>query len=278
MNECTPAPAVPVPVSPPIEFCAGNKIMRWDGARLTERPRPSPIVDGVYANATIVMQGGCIESISEGTNVVYSACDPCAVPPPPPPTAEVVISPEACNLTTIAPDGGLLTTLTVIPTSNCLEATGCGTTLSPLLLGLRISPDVGNAIECRTNGLFANQVPATTGVNFVGCGITIANGLWTTLATPFAPVLDIISSDGSLTVNRVSDCVIDLTGAVIGGGGVGGLTIINYDTPADLPTTNSANPVATVGTVNPRRLFIFVTGFGWREVFDSTAAALQINL
>jgi hypothetical protein len=139
-----------------------------------------------------------------------------------------------------------------------------------------ISPDVGNSIECRANGLFANQIPNTTGVNFVGCGIQITNGLWTALATPFQPVLDITSSDGSVTINRV-DCVIDISGAV-GDGTIGGLTIINYDTVADLPVSNSVNPVATVGLVNPRRLFIFVTGFGWREVLDSTATSLQINL
>lgn len=277
MNQCTPETPV-VPTSPPIEWCAGNRILRWDGARITERPKSPLIVDGVYTNATIVTQGGCIESIEEGTNVVYSACDPCAVPPPTPPTAAVPISGEACNLTSLDSGGAVLTTLTVIPTSSCLEVSGCGTQLQPLLLALRISPDVGNSIECRANGLFANQIPNTTGVNFVGCGISIQNGLWTGLVTPFAPVLDIISSDGSVTINRPSDCVVDITGAVIGGGGGVALQIINYDTVADLPTTNSAVPIATVGLVNPRRFFIFVTGFGWREVFDSTAASLQINL
>lgn len=278
MNQCPPETPAVVPTSPPIEWCAGNKILRWDGARITERPRTSPIPDGTYANATITMLGGCIDSISEGTNVVYSACDPCAVPPPPPVTADIPISGEACNLTSIAPDGGLLTTLTAIPTSSCLDISGCGTQLQPLLVGLRISPDVGNSIECRANGLFANQIPNTTGVNFVGCGIQIQNGLVLTLPSPFQPVLNITSSDGSVTINRV-DCNIDITGAVIGGGAGGlGLTILNYDTPASLPVSNSANPVATVGTVNPRRLFIFVTGFGWREVLDSTATSLQINL
>lgn len=279
MNDSCQLPsAAPTVASPPVEWCAGNKVIRWENGRITERPRTSPIPDGTYANATLVMSGGCIDTITEGTNVVFSACDPCAVPPPPPPTVDIPISAEACNLTTIAPDGGLLTTLTVIPTSNCLGATGCGTTISPLLLDLRISPDPGNSLQCRSNGLFASNVPATSGVNFIGCGISIQNGLWTALATPFAPVLDIISSDGSVTINRPSDCVVDITGAVLSPGGVGNLVITNYNTSADLPTTNAANPVATVGTVNPRQLWIFVTGFGWRQVLDSLAASLQINL
>ena len=279
MNECPPATAVvPAVASPPIEWCAGNKILRWDGARITERPRVDPIPDAVYSNATIQTQGGCIVTISEGTAVVYAACDPCVTPVTPPTPTTVDLSGDSCNLTMFDGSGALLTQLFAVPVSTCVALSGCGTSYSPLQIGLNLSPDAGNSLQCRANGLYASNVAANVGVNFAGCGIIIQNGLVTQLPLPFQPVLDITSTDGSILVVRsVGGCVIDLSDSGIGGTGSVSTVILNYDTVADLPTTNAVLPIATVGTVNPHRLFIFVTGFGWREVLDSTAASLQVN-
>lgn len=277
MKECCPPDQAPTIASTPIEWCAGNKILRWDNGRITERPRTSPILDGVYANATIEIQGGCIAAISEGTAIVYSACDPCVTPvvPPAPPTVD--LSGDSCNLTMFDGSGQLLTQLFAVPASACIALAGCGTSYSPLQVGLNLSPDPGNSLQCRANGLFASSLAANAGVNFGGCGIVIQNGLITALPLPFQPVLNITSTDGSLLVVR-NGCTIDLSDSSIGGGGSVSTVVLNYDTVADLPTTNAVLPIATVGTVNPRKLYIFVTGFGWREVLDSTASSLQVAL
>lgn len=279
MNECPPV-AVPEVFSPPVEWCAGNRILRWDGKRITERPRVDPIVDGVYANATLQMQGGCIEAISEGTAVVYSACDPCVTPvTPPPDPAAITLSGDSCNLSTLDGSDQLLTQLFAVPVSTCIALSGCGTSFSPLQIGLNISPDPGNSLQCRANGLFSSNVASNAGANYSGCGIVIQNGLITQLPLPFQPVLSITSADGSiLCVRSVDGCSFDLSNVAIGdGSGFSAGQILNYNTSADLPTTNAVLPVATVGTVNPRQLWIFVTGFGWREVQDSTNSSLRIN-
>lgn len=281
MNECCPTTETPVPVSPPVEWCAGNKVLRWDGKRITETARSPLIPDNVYANATIRTVGGCVVEVTEGTNVVYSACDPCALPPTPPPTVGVNISGEACNLSSLDGSGALITRAFILPTSPCLPVSGCGTALSPFQIGLNISPDAGNSIECRANGLYASAVPATTGVNFVGCGIVIQNGLVTALPLPFQPLMLLTSVDGSVLLTRsVDGCAYDLSASAgVGDITFGGLGAQLTDTPAGLnnPPQNGQT-MGVVGAANPRDFWIFIQGVGWREVLDSTANSLQINV
>lgn len=284
MNECCPPNGGTSPlatVTPPVEWCAGNKTLRWDGSRIIETARTPLIPDGVYANATIRTLAGCIVEITEGTNVLYSACDPCVIPPPTPPSTDVTISGEACNLTGLDGSGAILTRAFMLPTTPCISVSGCGTNLSPFQIGLTISPDANNGAECRANGLFMSNVASTAGINFVGCGIAITNGLVTALPLPFQPLLNLTSVDGSvLLVRSVDGCSFDLS-ATGGTGNIsfGGLGAQTANTPVDLnnPPQNGQT-MGVVGLVNPRSFWIFVQGLGWREVRDSTASPLQINL
>jgi hypothetical protein len=284
MNECCPPNGGTTPaatVTPPVEWCAGNRVLRFDSGRIIEAPISNPIPDGVYANATIRTVGGCIVELTEGTNVVYSACDPCVVPPTPPTTADVTISGEACNLTTLDTNGALLTRAFILPTSSCVAVSGCGTALAPFQIGLTISPDAGNAVQCRNNGLYVSDTPASGGVNFVGCGIVIQNGLVTSLPLPFQPLLNLTSSDGSITLFRsVDGCSFDMVaGAGVPNVNLGGFgaQLANTALLLNNPPQNGQT-MGVVGTVNPREFWIFIQGVGWREVLDSTAASLQINV
>jgi hypothetical protein len=277
MTRCcddTPALLQPPPRTPPVEWCAGNFTYRFKDGKVTPIPRTPAIVDGVYTNPVIKMIGGCIESIQNGDSVIYSACDPCAPTPVPPPPTPLEIDGAACNLASVGPDGLLVQLYTAF--TSCIQINGCGTPGSPLTAAPIISSDPGNSLECRPNGLFVPDPSATVGVNSVSCGIVIQNGLVTQLPLPFNPVLAVTSIDGSVVVVR-NACSIDLAVNTLSGAGLV-LQILNYDTVGDLPTTNAAVPIATVGTVNPRRVFFFVSGFGWREVFDSVPASLQVNL
>jgi len=282
MNECCPTVETPVPVSPPVEWCAGNKLLRWDGKRITESARTPLIPDGVYTNPTIRTVAGCIVELTEGTNVVYSACDPCALPPtPPPPTTSVDISGEACNLSSLDGSGALITRAFILSVSPCITVNGCGTPLSPFQIGLAISPDAGNSVQCRANGVYSTNIPTTTGVNFIGCGITIQNGLVTALPTPYQPVLNLTSSDASVLLTRsVDGCSFDLVVPASGGNiNFGGQGAQLTDTPLGLnnPPQNGQT-MGVVGVANPRAFWIFVQGVGWREVRDSTASPLQITI
>lgn len=282
MNECCPTAPTPTPVnSQPVTWCAGNKSLRYENGRIIEAPITNPIPDGVYANATIRTVGGCIVEISEGTNVVYSACDPCVVPPAPPTTASVEISGEACNLSSLDGSGALISRAYLLSASSCLSVSGCGTALSPFQVGLTISPDLGNGLVCRNNGLYVDLVPGTSGVNFNGCGIIIQNGLVTALPLPFQPLLNITSADGSVVLLRsVDGCSFDLSAS----GGIPNVNLGGFGAQLANASTNLTDPpqngqtMGVVGTVNPRQFWIYIQGVGWREVLDSTASSLQVNV
>jgi hypothetical protein len=217
--------------------------------------------------------------------VLYSECDPCATPVPPTPPASISIDGDGCNLLTNGPDG-LLARIITVP-SSCMTFVGCGTIGSPLSVEPIISTDPGNALQCRVNGLFAPDPSATVGVNYIGCGITISNGLVTALPLPFQPVLS-ISADpqGSVTVTQdpTNPCHYTIGGGAFTGGGIGNLVLTKgvkqYDTVANLPADpdNTGFFWGAVGVANPRQLWGYVDGIGWREVLDSTSSSLQMNL
>lgn len=265
---CPPEPENAIPNVQPVEWCSGNKTLRWEKGRITERPRDPLIEDAVYTNATIRTVDGCIVEITEGTNVVYSACDPCAVAASPPVNGTVAISGESCNLTTYDQGGALLTQFFSV-SSPCIAVDGCGTSYSPLIPTIIRSPDAGNVIECRDNGLF---VPATqsNGVDFNGCGIVISNGLVTGLPLPFQPLLNLTSTDGTVILTRsVDGCAFNLS--ALGGAGGAVPVVINYDSVGVLPSVAAPGQTfATVGTVNPRDLYVYVTTFGWSQVVGAT--------
>lgn len=282
MNDkcCPPESAAPVPNVQPVEWCAGNKILRWDSGRITERPRTPLIPDGAYQNATVRTVGGCIVEILEGTNVVYSACDPCATPAPAPVNGTVPISGESCNLTTYDQGGALVTQFFAVA-SACIGVDGCGTSWSPFIPSIIRSTDPGNIVECRANGLFVPASSGPTGVNSVGCGIVVENGIITALPLPFQPLLDLTSTDGTVILTRsVDGCSFNLSVAnpvpdISAGGGI----VSVYDSSAQLqdPPTQPET-FAIVGIANPRALWVFIANVGWREILDSTASSLQVNV
>lgn len=284
MNECCtgPTPAPPAKI-PPVEFCAGNFTMVYQDGRLVKMPRSPAIPDGVYANPTITMVGGCITAIEQGTNVQYSECDPCATPVPPPPTQSIPIDGSGCNLLINGSDG-LLATIITTP-SSCIGFSGCGTAGSPLQAFPIISPDAGNALQCRPNGLFAPDPSSTVGANANTCGIIIQNGLIVQLPLPFQPVLS-ISADpsGSVTVTQdpLNPCHYTIGGGAFSGGSIPGITLTKGIKQFNLSTDLPADPSiagffwGAVGAANPRQLWGFIDGVGWRQVLDSTASSLQI--
>jgi hypothetical protein len=280
-DKCCPTPeSAPIPNVQPVEWCAGNKVLRWADGRITETPKSPLIPDGVYTNATIRTVDGCIVEILEGTNVVYSACDPCAVPAPPPVNGQVAISGESCNLTSFD-QGGALLTLFYAVSSDCITVQGCGTSFSPLIPSIRVSTDPNNIVECRSTGLYVPAQSGPGGVNSVGCGIEITNGLITALPLPFQPLLDLTSADGSVVLTRsVDGCSFNLAVAenvpdISAGGGI----VSVYDNSGQLqdPPTQPET-FAIVGVANPRQLWVFIANVGWRQIFDSTSSSLQVNV
>lgn len=280
MNECCP-PDTPAAVPPqaPVSWCAGNRVLTYANGRITATARVPAVPDGTYVNATVTVVDGCITAIAQGTNVLYSACDPCVVPPPPPPEAAVPIDGNSCNLSSFSPVDGLLTLL-VTANTNCITLSGCGNAGSPLTAVPRISTDVGNALECRGNGLFVANPNATAGVNFSGCGITIANGLVVTLPLPFAPILHLTSADGSIiaTQDPGDACTWNLSASASPTLELIAQAFI-FDTTAELPPQpTGSNGFAVIGAANPRQLWMFIQGTGWREVKDSVPASLQVTV
>lgn len=285
MNECCIDETTPPAKIPPVEFCAGNFTLVYQDGRLVKQPRSPAIADGVYVNPTLTMVGGCITAIEQGTNVQYSECDPCATPVPPPTPATIPIDGSGCNLLINGPDG-LLATLITTP-SSCIGFSGCGTPTSPLQAFPIISPDAGNTLTCRANGLYATNPASGSGVNYVGCGITITNGLVTALPLPFNPVLEIVADpSGSVTVSQDPNnpCRYTIGGGAFSGGSIPGLVLTKgikqFDLVTDLPVDPTINGFfwGAVGVANPRALWGFIDGIGWRQILDSTASSLQINI
>lgn len=277
MSDCceTEAPAAP-PAQAPVSWCAGNRVLTYQNGRISSTARVPPVPDGTYVNATVTMVDGCITAIVQGTNVLYSACDPCVVPPPAPPAASVPIDGNSCNLSSFSPVDGLLTQLVTAP-GNCIQLNGCGTAGSPLTAAPVISPDAGNSIECRGNGLFVPPPGGGGGVNFLGCGIQITNGLWTAVPLPFTPILGLVSTDGSVLFTNTG-CVWDLS-AVANPAEPTGAQAFNVATSAELPPLpGGSNGMAVVGAANPRQVWMFINGIGWREIQDSTNNSLRVTL
>lgn len=276
MSRCcddVPALLQPPQKSPPVEWCAGNFTYRFKDGKVTPIPRTPTIQDGTYTNATIRTVNGCIVEIASGPNTVYSACDPCADPVPPPPPTPIDIDGNACNLSSVSSDG-LLTQL-ITGVSSCFMFTGCGTAASPLMGVPTISTDVGNALECRPSGLFVANPSATSGVNFIGCGIEIQNGLVVALPLPFQPVLDVTSVDGSVIITRPSQCVIDLqsvpvpTPPNLTNATQGMIVVANTGNLPNPPIIN--NWMAAVGAANPRDVYVFVPGtLLWAQLLGVT--------
>lgn len=262
--------------TPPVEWCAGNFTLRYKDGKVTKVPRTPTIADGVYTNAIVRMVGGCIAEISSGPNTVFSACDPCVDPPTPPPPAGITIDGSPCNLSTLSADG-LLTQL--IPgASTCISLSGCGTTASPLVAQPVFSPDAGNALECRPNGLYATGGTTGGGTNFSGCGIQITNGLVVALPLPFQPILSLVSTDSSVIISRdpANPCIVNLSAnptptvpTVTPGG------IIVVTSPASLPNPATAqNWMAAVGAANPRDVYVFQPGtLTWHQLLGVTINA-----
>lgn len=275
---CDDIPATPPAIVPPVSWCAGNFTYTFDKGRVVTLPRLPAIADGVYPNATITMVGGCITSIAPGTNIVYSACDPCATPVTPPAPSPIVIDGNSCNLTSDGMDG--LVTLLVTGNSNCIALNGCGTAASPLNATPIISTDAGNSLQCRGNGLFVPDPSATTGVDFTGCGIQITNGLITALPLPFAPILNLVSTDGTmlLTQSALDPCTWDLS-AIPDPTIVQASQAFRFDTTAELPPQpTGSNGWAAIGAANPREVWMFVQGFGWRQLLDNAGLGCKVNL
>ena len=278
MNDCCPTPETTVtPPQAPVSWCAGNKTLTYANGRITESARVPPIPDGVYPNATVTVVDGCTTSIVAGTNVVYSACDPCVTPPtPPPPSGTVPIDGSACNLSSFSPSDGLLTTL-ITQNSSCITMSGCGNASSPLIALPRISTDAGNTLQCRPSGLFVPNALATPGVNYTGCGITIANGVWTGIPLPFFPIMQLTSTDGSVLFSN-SGCVWDLSAVA-----QPTVSVVNqalsFNAVGDLPPSpGGGNGWAIVGAANPRSVYMFINGIGWRQLLDSTSAGCRITV
>lgn len=275
---CDDTPTVTPAPQAAVSWCAGNFTLTYKDGRVTRSPRLPAVADGVYPNATVTMVGGCVTAIAPGTNVVYSACDPCVTPAPPPGVATVPIDGNACNLSTFSAIDGLLTLL-VTANSSCIFFSGCGNTVSPLTAIPIISPDMGNAVQCRPNGLFVQDPSATTGANFSGCGIVITNGLVTALPLPFAPILNLVSSDGSViaTQNPMFPCQWDLS-AVQDPPSPVTSQALSVANAGSLPPAGGGNGFAAVGAVNPRNVYMFVVGFGWTQMLDSVAGPVQVNI
>jgi hypothetical protein len=267
---CDDKPSNGNAVVPPVSWCAGNYTLTYDKGRVVKVPSSSPIENGVYVNPTITMQDGCIVAIEAGTNVLYSACDPCATPAPPPVDGGIAIDGNVCNLSSLSTDG-LLTMLFLGPNS-CIALSGCGTYTSPLVAAPIISPDSGNAVECRGNGLFVANPNATSGANFNNCGIVIANGLVVTLPFPFEPVLEIVSSDGTVLINRApaNPCLVDLRAIPVDLINIESSRAFQYDNVGLLPNPPVGNGIGVVGTVNPRDVYLFVDNFGWTQLTGVT--------
>lgn len=273
MNTCCPEPQNGGNANvPPVSWCAGNYTLTYDKGRVIKVPRAEKIEDGIYTNPTITMQDGCVVAIEQGTNVVYSACDPCVTPVTPPDGGSVTLSGDACNLTVETSGDGLLTQL-FVGMNTCIRLTGCGVAANPLTAEPIISPDAGNALECRGNGLFVANPSATTGANFVGCGIVIQNGLITTLPLPFQPVLTLVSSDGSMIITRdaANPCLVDLQAVpqdlvTVSASARG----YQYNTVGDLPPTPIGNGIAVVGAANPRDAYVYIDTFGWAQLVGVT--------
>jgi hypothetical protein len=274
------------PTIPPVTWCDLKRNYSFVNGRVVPSGRQDAVADGIYVNPTITVQNGCIAAIQSGTSILYSECDPCAGGQPPPPTpTPIPIDGDGCNLAELT-GNGLLVKLVTAP-SSCFAFQGCGTPISPLQVLPIISPDAGNTLQCRANGLFVPTPTNAGGVNFTGCGIQITNGIVTALPLPFQPILDIqVDPSSSITVVRSpgNPCLVTIGGGGLGGGGLPNVTLTKgirqYDTVGDLPADPSLAGFywGAVGAANPRALWGFVDGIGWREIQDSTASSLQITI
>ena len=168
-------------------------------------------------------------------------------------------------------DDGLLTML-FTGANSCIRLTGCGTTGSPLIAAPIISPDAGNAVECRGNGLFVADPNATSGANFNNCGIIIQNGLVVSLPSPFQPVLEIVSGDGTVLIDRdpANPCLVDLRAIPEDLINIDSTRAFQYDNVGLLPNPPVGNGIGIVGTVNPRDVYVFVDNFGWTQMTGVT--------
>ena len=135
-----------------------------------------PLRDGTYTNTTVVVRGGKISALRNGTSVFHSFSDNCA---PAPATDD--------GLGAITQDTA---TPTLIQGSDCIIVTGKGNSAAPYKLDPKLNP---RDFLCSPDGITLKQPYAKP--------LPIPRAFITSVRTPTPDTLDVsVSSEGVLAV------------------------------------------------------------------------------
>ena len=115
-------------------------------------------------------------------------------------TVAAKFSADAGNIAVAGTDAGIYATVVTAP-SSCIAVAGDGTGGNAVTAAPILSPDVGNTIECRLNGLYVNAAPAFAPVYAeVTSDVNVSNG--STVQFVAAPAVTV---DGATRI-RVTIC------------------------------------------------------------------------
>lgn len=142
-------------VCKPFSFCAGNKMIIWDGDCLYEQERTFQIPDGTYTSITFT--GGCITAVGQAPIQQYTpqqCCDSDNTPDTPQGGSNLTASKEQGNLAVIR--NGVITVKPMWDAVGNIQISGNGTVDKPWKPSIRISKDPSNTLAELADGLYAN--------------------------------------------------------------------------------------------------------------------------
>lgn len=146
--------------------------------RKAKQDTTGPLRDGVYTNATVIVRGGSVAALRNGTSVFHSFSDNCA---PAPATGDA--DPSAITQDTTTP--------ILLQSSDCLAVTGRGTSSAPYKFDPKLNP---RDFLCTPEGITLKQPYVAP--------LAIPRDFITSVRTTTPDTIDIgVTLEGVLVVN-----------------------------------------------------------------------------
>ena len=147
------------------------------------------LLDGTYANATVVVRNGQVTAVRPGKAVFHSFSDQCAAPASDNPGVEAPSS----------------TASFLLESTTCIRVEGRGTSSSPAKVSPILNPE---HLVCSSNGI-SLKVPPGSGFTGKVSGLVVADGKVTAL--PAAIITGVVNNSPGVIATEIIEGVLHLS-------------------------------------------------------------------